>query len=109
MKLFSPGGPGLSAIAKPRLGDTDQRACARAPTPAKTIKPHRPDGSVPWTSSGIEVSRKFAEPRRTSLFPRRAEHGGGQGEARGAALVGGRKEVQGGKRSRRTGEEGRAG
>lgn len=67
MKLFSPGGPGLSAIAKPRLGDTDQRACELLL--AKTIKPHRPDGSVPWTSSGIEVSRKFAEPRRTSLFP----------------------------------------
>lgn len=39
MKLFSPGRPELSAVAKPRLGDTDQRACEFLP--AKTIKLRR--------------------------------------------------------------------
>jgi len=46
MKLFSPGGPGLSAVAKPRLGDTDQRACELLPRRARTIKPRRTDGTV---------------------------------------------------------------
>lgn len=77
MKLFSPSGPGLSVVAKPRLGDTDQRACKLLP---RTIKPRTvPTAPFPSTSSGIEVSRKFAESRRTSLFPRRAKQGGEKG------------------------------
>ncbi|KAL2722806.1 hypothetical protein V1478_009669 [Vespula squamosa] len=55
--------PELSAVAEPRLGDTDQRArqAGQASQAVKSIKRSR-DGSVPFrsipTSSGIEVLYK---------------------------------------------------
>lgn len=64
MKLFSTGGPRLSAVAKPRLGDTDQRACEllhRRRPPAHKASSSAPTAPFPaWTGSGVEVSRKFA-------------------------------------------------
>lgn len=86
MKLFSPGGAGLSAVAKPRLGDTDQRACELLP--AMTIKPppsrrfrsmdefrHRSFAQVCRAEANVSLSapRRIKRPRRVGFGQRKIE------------------------------------
>lgn len=86
MKLFSPGGAGLSAVAKPRLGDTDQRACELLPT--MTIKPppsrrfrsmdefrHRSFAQVCRAEANVSLSapRRIKRPRRVGFGQRKIE------------------------------------
>jgi len=81
MKLFSPGGPGLSAVAKPRLGDTDQRACELLPPrsvdyKASPYRRHRFHGRVPASKFRASL------PSRGERLSFRAEGRRGRGGGR---------------------------